>query len=58
MEIVKANMQIICEKCDCEFKFGIEDIKQGGGSARKHAVRKYKYVNCPVCGARIELGKK
>ncbi len=59
MEIIKEpNMQTVCQQCGCEFKFTKEDVEERGGSARKHVVKHYLGVNCPVCNKVIEVWKK
>jgi len=56
MEIIKEpNMQTICQKCGCEFKFNKDEIAKYGGSGRKHIPKQYIGVICPICKTIIKL---
>lgn len=58
MEIIKEpNMQTVCHKCGCEFKFNKNDVKLYGGSGRKGSWC-YHGVICPICNTKFEVWKK
>jgi len=50
MEIIKEpNMQTICQKCGCEFKFDKENIHRYGCALG---------VNCPICKTVVKIWSK
>jgi ribosomal protein S27E len=58
MEIIKEpNMQVVCWKCGCEFKFTKEDIQEKGNN-HKGVTTEWLSVNCPICNKENEIWKK
>ncbi len=56
VEIIKYPvMTLDCPRCQCEFKFDVEDVKECGGSGRKRQPRQYLGVSCPICKQIVEV---
>ena len=56
MEMTKQpDMNAKCSRCDCEFIFDKDDVRECGGSGGKHKPFHFLGVNCPICNLVIEV---
>jgi len=57
MEVIKEPSCVVkCPQCNCEFKFGKEDIYNATGGCRKgNPINPHKAVHCPFCDTKIAI---